>query len=280
MMLTQSLAFIGGGNMTSALIEGLLRTQTASPDRILVSDVNESALAGLRERHNVETTSDNARACASDVVLLCVKPQIFPTLLPELAKLLTADRLVISIAAGVPLGAIESQLTAARVLRAMPNTPALVSAGATALARGARASEADLALAGRIFSSVGKVVDVLDAQMDAVTALSGSGPAYLFLIAEALIESATQLGLPAEVARVLTAQTIYGAGKLLGESSDVPSELRRKVTSPGGTTAAGIAQLESHALRETLAACLRAACARGAELGAQAQAQLENEKPR
>lgn len=267
MTLSQSIAFLGGGNMASALIQGLLATGTARPQQICVSDVRPEGLAALREKHGVTTTQDNLQACASDIVVLSVKPQVFPALLPELAPRLGAGKLVISIAAGVPLASIEARLPEARVIRAMPNTPALVSAGATALARGARASAADMALASAIFQSVGKIVEVGDADMDAVTALSGSGPAYVFLLVEALTGGAVQLGLAPEVAATLAAQTIYGAGKLLHDSSEAPSELRRKVTSPGGTTAAGLAALEKRDFAGVIADCLAAARDRGRELG-------------
>lgn len=275
MALTQSIAFIGGGNMATALIHGLLHTGTAHAAQVLVSDVREEGLAQLRERYAVSTTHDNREACRRDVVVLSVKPQIFATLLPEIAAHAGAGTLVISIAAGVPLAAIDACLPRARVIRAMPNTPALVSAGATALATGARATAEDLALATTLFASVGRVVEVPDSQMDAVTALSGSGPAYVFLLAEALASAGAELGLTPEVARELAAQTLFGAGKLLTESAEPAQELRRKVTSPGGTTAAGIAALESHQFVQAVGACLRAAAARGKELGATAAADLQ-----
>jgi pyrroline-5-carboxylate reductase len=274
MALSERIAFIGGGNMASALIQGLLSTQTATPERLLVTDVRPEGLAALHQQHGIATATDNRQACASDVVVLSVKPQVFPVLLPELAPLLPERVLVISIAAGVPLAAIEALLPKSRVVRAMPNTPAMVLAGATALAPGSRATASDMALATAIFASVGEVVQVPDSQMDAVTALSGSGPAYVFLLAEALIAAAAELGLPSETATTLAIQTIYGAGKLLRESTDAPDVLRRKVTSPGGTTAAGIAQLESHDFAGAVRACIAAAQARGSELGQDAVAKL------
>jgi pyrroline-5-carboxylate reductase len=274
MALSQSIAFIGGGNMARALIQGLISTQTARPDQVLVSDQRDDGLALLRERFGVKTTRDNLAACAQEVVLLCVKPQVFPQLLPEIAPRLATSTLVISIAAGVPLAAIEARLARSRVVRAMPNTPALASAGATALAAGARTTPDDMQLARAIFESVGKVVEVDDAAMDAVTALSGSGPAYVFLLAEALTAAGTQLGLAPEVASTLAAQTLFGASVLLHQSGEAPSELRRKVTSPGGTTAAGIAALEQRDFAGVIAACLQAAKARGHELGEAAAAQL------
>jgi pyrroline-5-carboxylate reductase len=280
MALPQGIAFIGGGNMATALIQGLIATQTARREQLLVSDVRPEGLVQLRDKFGVRTTSDNRAACSSDIVVLAVKPQNFPGLLPLIAPSLAPSTLVISIAAGVPLRAIESALPQSRVVRAMPNTPALVNEGATAVAGGSKATPEDLALASKIFVSVGRVVVVDEAQMDAVTALSGSGPAYVFLLAEALAAAGAELGLSPEVAGILAAQTLHGAGKLLAESNDSPSELRRKVTSPGGTTAAGIAALEERDFAGAVAACLRAACKRGEELGKEAANSLMYGKTR
>jgi pyrroline-5-carboxylate reductase len=279
MAISERIAFVGGGNMAAALIQGLLATQTTQPERVMASDVREESLAVLRSRHGIETSSDNLRACAADIVVLSVKPQVFPALLPELAPHLGEHALVISIAAGVPLRAIEALLPKARVVRAMPNTPALVSAGVTALALGSRANAADAALATAIFESVGRVVHVSEELMDAVTALSGSGPAYVFLMAEALIDAGIKLGLSPQVSATLATQTLYGAAKLLTESDESPEELRRRVTSPGGTTAAGIAALEARDFRGALAACLEAARDRGRELGLEAAAKLGAVEP-
>jgi pyrroline-5-carboxylate reductase len=275
MLLSERIAFIGGGNMAAALIQGLLATQTTQADRVLATDVRAESLAALRDKHGIETSSDNLRACAADVVILSVKPQLFPMLLPELAPQLSASSLVISIAAGVPLQAIEALLPGARVVRAMPNTPALVSAGVTALSAGTRATTADRTLATAIFESVGRVVHVEEHLMDAVTALSGSGPAYVFLMAEALTSAGIELGLPPEVSATLATQTLYGSSKLLSESDEPAAELRRRVTSPGGTTAAGVAQLEARDFRGALSACLHAARDRGRELGVEAAAKLK-----
>lgn len=274
MALSQGIAFIGGGNMATALIQGLIATHTARREQLLVSDIRQEGLVQLRDKYGVRTTLDNRAACHSDILVLSVKPQNFAGLLPTIAPQLAPSTLVISIAAGVPLRAIEAALPQSRVVRAMPNTPALVSAGATAIAAGSKATPEDMALATKIFASVGQVVQVEEVQLDAVTALSGSGPAYVFLMAEALTAAATELGLSPEVASVLARQTIFGAGRLLVESQEPPAELRRKVTSPGGTTAAGIAALESRDFAGALAACLRAAAARGAELGKETEANL------
>jgi pyrroline-5-carboxylate reductase len=280
MALSQGIAFIGGGNMATALIQGLIATHTARREQLLVSDIRAEGLVQLRDKYGVRTTLDSRAACQSDILVLSVKPQNFAGLLPTIAQHLAPSTLVISIAAGVPLRAIEAALPQSRVVRAMPNTPALVSAGATALAPGSKASQEDMALATKIFASVGQVVQVEEAHLDAVTALSGSGPAYVFLMAEALASAGAELGLTPEVARVLAAQTIFGAGKLLAESPDAPAELRRKVTSPGGTTAAGLAALEARDFAGAITACLRAANARGQELGQETANSLGMSKAR
>ncbi|HEX7477729.1 MAG TPA: pyrroline-5-carboxylate reductase, partial [Polyangiales bacterium] len=215
MALSQRISFIGGGNMASALIQGLIAAGTARPEQITASDVREAALRELRDKHGIHTTTDNALACGADIVVLSVKPQVFASLLTEIGAKLGADTLVISIAAGVPLSAIEARLGEARVVRAMPNTPALVGAGATALATGKHATQADGAVAEQIFQSVGITVSVPEELMDAVTAVSGSGPAYVFLLAEALTEAGVRVGLPLEAASKLATQTVYGSGKLL-----------------------------------------------------------------
>ena len=274
MKIDQHIAFIGSGNMASALIHGLLASGTSRPERILVNDVRKEALDALAREHGVATTADNAQAAASDVVVLSVKPQVLPALLTEIAPHVSASALVISIAAGVPLALIEAQLAGRRVIRAMPNTPALVSAGATALAAGTHASAADLALARGVFESVGTVVETPESLLDAVTALSGSGPAYVFYLAEALVSAGEAVGLPADVAFALALQTVYGAAKLLHERGEAPEELRRKVTSPGGTTQAGVATLDALDVKGAVRKCVTAARDRGQELGREALAKL------
>jgi pyrroline-5-carboxylate reductase len=267
MSIDRRIAFIGAGNMASALIQGLLARGNARAEDLIASDVRAEALAALAKEHGIATTADNARACEAEIVVLSVKPQVLPGLLPELAPQLGTGTLVISIAAGVPLAVIESQLPGRRVVRAMPNTPALVGAGATALAAGSGAGPADLARAREIFESVGVVVEVEENLLDAVTALSGSGPAYLFYLAESLVEAGREVGLSDEVARTLALQTVFGAAKLLHESREDPAQLRRKVTSPNGTTEAGVKALEARQVREAFRACVVAARDRGRELG-------------
>jgi pyrroline-5-carboxylate reductase len=205
------------------------------------------------------------------VIVLSTKPQVLPAVLAQLAPVLPPRALLISIAAGVPLAAIERGLpTGTRVVRAMPNTPALVRAGATAIAAGSAASHADMDIAQSIFESVGIVERVPEALMDAVTGLSGSGPAYVFLLVEALTGAGIRVGLPAASAARLAEQTVFGAGKLLHKSGETPEVLRRKVTSPAGTTAAGVAQLEQRDFAGVVADAVRRATERAAELGAEA----------
>ena len=270
MTLSQRIAFIGAGNMASALIEGLLGAKTCAPEHILATDVRADALAALAARQGIRTTADNAVAVRdADVVVLATKPQVFDTLLPELAAHVDASKLVLSIAAGVSTAVIERQLGAGvRVVRAMPNTPALVRTGATAIAAGTHAGPQDMELAETVFRSVGIVERVPEALMDAVTGLSGSGPAYVFLMIEALTAAGVGEGLPQKTAAALVVQTVLGAARLLQESGETPEALRRKVTSPGGTTAAGIERFEQGGFRDLIADAVRRATERGAELGA------------
>jgi pyrroline-5-carboxylate reductase len=274
MSIDRRIAFIGSGNMATALIQGLIARGSSRPDQLLASDVRPDALAELARAHGIATTADNAAACAADVLVLSIKPQVFPSVLAEVAPKLRESTLVISIAAGVPLAAIESQLPGRRAIRVMPNTPALVGAGATAIAAGEHATAEDLRLARAIFESVGVVVEVPESLLDAVTALSGSGPAYVFYLAEALVDAGRAVGLSDDVASTLALQTVYGAAKLLHESGEAPAGLRQKVTSPGGTTHAGVTTLDARDVRGAVLACVTAARDRGRELGLQALAKL------
>lgn len=266
----RQICFIGAGNMANALIAGVLRAGLYPPGRIVASDSRPEARDALHHAHGVRTSADNAAAVAdAQVVVLSVKPQVFPSLLPTLAPAIHGDQLIISIMAGVRLATIEAGLgVAARVVRAMPNTPALVGAGATALAPGALASATDMDTAEAVFDAVGLTERVEEHLLDAVTALSGSGPAYVFRMVEALVEGAEGVGLPRDQALRLATQTVYGAAKLLSESDDGPQLLRQRVTSPGGTTAAGLQALEDAGFAAAVVACIEAATARGKALGA------------
>jgi pyrroline-5-carboxylate reductase len=262
-----TIGFIGAGNMAEALIRGLLRG-TFAPDQITASGPREERMRELREKFGIAATTDNTAAASADIVVLAVKPQILKRVLDEVADRIRPDALVISIAAGVPVSAIQSRLAAgARVIRAMPNTPALVDAAATAIAGGEHASEADLAAAKRIFDAVGITVILEESQLDAVTGLSGSGPAYMFLILEALSDAGVKVGLSRRTSQLLAAQTVLGSAKLLLETNEHPGRLKDMVTSPGGTAITGLHTLENGGVRTTLMNAVEAATKRSRELG-------------
>jgi len=275
-MKTRRLGFLGAGNMASALIQGLLHGDVLPATRILASDVKIERLEQLSAEHGIRTTMDNHQLLReSDVVVLAVKPQVIDRVLTEIGADVRADQLVISVAAGVPVEALESRLPpGSRVVRAMPNTPATVQAGATAIAGGANASADDLRVAREMFEAVGRVVVVEEALLDAVTGLSGSGPAYVMLIIEALADGGVKVGLHRDTALLLAAQTVFGSAKLLLETGEHPGRLKDMVTSPGGTAIAGLHTLESGALRKTLIDAVECASKRSAELGAEMSAKL------
>ena len=263
------LGFLGGGNMATALIRGLLDSGLLKPEQIRVSDVLESQLQALRDSFSVTTELDNRSVLAwANVILVAVKPQIVPNILPDLKAAHRAEHLLISIAAGTPIATFSSALPAsARIVRAMPNTPALVHQGATALATGPHATDSDVAFALQVFRAVGTAVVLPEAQLDAVTGLSGSGPAYVMLMVEALADGGVRAGLARDVALSLAVQTLYGSAKLLLETGEHPAVLKDRVASPGGTTIAGLCALEARSLRSALIEAVVAATARSAELG-------------
>jgi pyrroline-5-carboxylate reductase len=269
MIMDRTIGFLGGGNMAEALIRGLVRGGHAAADHVWVSGPRPERMAELAAAYAVRTTTDNrALAAAVDLVVLAVKPQILDPVLVEVAHEIRAGALVVSLAAGVPSAAIERRLPAGcRVVRSMPNTPALVGAGATAIARGAHAGEADLASARALFDSVGLTVVLDESQLDAVTGLSGSGPAYIFLILEALADAGVKVGLSRRTAQRLAAQTVMGSAKLLLDTDGHPGQLKDMVTSPGGTAIAGLHTLEQGGLRTTLINAVEAATRRAGELG-------------
>jgi len=262
------LAVIGAGAMGSALMRGLLQRGAMRSEQIVATDVEETRLQAAKQL-GVQTTTDNKTAVQqSDIVLLCVKPQVMDEVLTDIAPAVNPQRhCVISIAAGVPIARLEAKLPeGTRVVRVMPNTPAQVLEGATAIALGTHATETHQQIAHAIFRAVGLVVDVPEKLMDAVTALSGSGPAYAFVFMEALADAGVNLGLPREVALKLAAQTLLGAAKMLLETGKHPGELKDMVTSPGGTTIAALAVLEQQAFRGALIAAVAAAYQRAKEL--------------
>jgi len=255
--------------MGSALIGGIVSRNLIQAGSITVSDALAERLNDLGKTYGVGVTSDNRRLLkASDIVILSIKPQNMTEVLKEIADSFHQRKLVISIAAGIPTGIIEGCLKKkARVVRVMPNTPALIGEGATAIASGAHATDKDIEITRHIFEAVGIAVIVKEEQMDAVTGLSGSGPAYGFLIIEALADAGVNLGLSRDVALRLSAQTMLGAAKLCLEGKKHPAELKDMVASPGGTTIAGLKILEEGKLRATLMAAVEAAAQRSRNLG-------------
>lgn len=265
----RTVAFLGAGNMAEALIKGLLRSKTSRPDQIIATGRRVERLEELERTYGVRTTDDNVQAAKdADVVILSVKPQGMSRLLSAIASAIDPSKLVISVAAGVPIEAMERKLgPGARVVRAMPNTPALVGAGACALALGEHALPADGKTAAAIFNAVGITTVVDENLIDAVTGLSGSGPAYIFLIIEALSDAGVKVGLPRHTALKLASQTVFGAALLAKETGTHPGQLKDQVTSPGGTAIAGLHTLEAGGLRTTLIDAVEAATRRARELG-------------
>jgi len=257
------LVFIGGGKMAEALLGGLIATEWAPPAEFGVVEPDAARRSYLAATFPEVQLVDEARGAD---VLIAVKPQHVPDVASSLAGSGTAR--VLSIAAGVTIASLEGWLDdGTRVVRCMPNTPALVGEGAAGLAAGTTATDADLAWASSILSAVGTASVFPESQLDAVTGLSGSGPAYLFLVAEAMIAAGIDVGLSPTDANTMARQTLLGAATLLSESPEDPAQLRANVTSPGGTTAEGIKALEAGGVRDAFLAAIRAATARSVELG-------------
>lgn len=273
----KKIAFLGAGNMAGAILRGLLRAGACTADEIMATDIRQARLDELAESYGIRTSTDNAEAVKwADVVVLSTKPQIFDRLLPVVEGAIDSSTLVVSIAAGVPVSAIEGRLPEGiRVVRTMPNTPALVDAGATAIAAGSLATDEDIELVQGLFDSVGITVVLDESLLDAVTGLSGSGPAYIFMIIEALSDAGVKMGLHRQSAQKLAAQTVLGSAKLLIDTGEHPGQLKDNVTSPGGTAIAGLHTLESGGLRTTLMNAVESATKRSIELG-----QLASEKLR
>jgi pyrroline-5-carboxylate reductase len=273
MPLRKKIAFLGSGNMAEALVKGLLRAGTATEEEITCAEPRAERREEIAKRYGVGVTADNAAAAeGADIVVLSVKPQTMEHLLDEIAPAIDHRKLVISIAAGISIASIARKLGAGvRIVRTMPNTPALVGAGATALARGAHATETDLQEARKLFQAVGIAHVVDEAHLDAVTGLSGSGPAFVFLAIEALADGGVKVGLARPVAMELAAHTVMGAAKLVIETGEHPGRLKDQVTSPGGTAIAGVHALEMGGLRAALIAAVEAATRRSHELGEKAK---------
>ncbi len=263
------LGIIGGGVMGEAILSRLLAQQSYLPEQVLVSDPDPERCSLLSERYRVQAMADNqAVAAAAEILLLAVKPQVFEAILEHLKSPQgTGQSLVISILAGVPLRKLEFAFPGQPVIRAMPNTPATVGAGMTAIVAGAQANPSHLQQAREIFQALGEVVEVPEPLMDAVTGLSGSGPGYVAVAIEALADGGVAAGLPRAIAAKLALQTVLGTAELLKESGMHPAELKDRVTSPGGTTIAGITVLEQSGFRAALIQAVQAASQRSEELG-------------
>jgi pyrroline-5-carboxylate reductase len=266
--MSERVAIIGAGRLGESLLRGLLSSDWRTPDEIVVTGRRPERLTELRERYAVAATSDNAAAVeGAGLVVVSVKPQDMTAVLAEISHALSSDQTVLSVAAGVRTASIEAHLPpGSRVVRAMPNAPALVHEGIAGLCGGAHARNEDLDLATEALGHVGAVVRVAEEDMDAVTALSGSGPAYFALLAEAMIEAGLLLGLSRDVSTRLVVQTMFGSAMLLRDEGMHPVELREAVTSPGGTTTRAIRELERSGVRAAFLNAINAATERSREL--------------
>lgn len=269
MLKGKTIAFLGGGNMSDALIAGLLQAGAAKAEQLIATDVLPARRDHLKRRYHIKTTSKNQEAARlANILVLSVEPQVLDEVLEEVRSVVSPDCLVLSVAAGYPIARVASRLkTVTRIVRAMPNTPSTVREAVTALAFSQGLSDEDQHTARAVFESVGKVVVIEERLMDAVTGLSGSGPAYVYVMIEALADGGVKMGLPRQVAELLAAQTVLGAARMLIESGEPPGRLKDRVASPGGTTIAGLYQLEKGRLRAALMAAVEAAAKRSAELG-------------
>jgi pyrroline-5-carboxylate reductase len=262
---THQLGFIGAGKLAGSVIRGLVLSGFCAPHRIIASEPNEQARDSLVNDTAISVTADNAEAARSaEVLLIAVKPGMVLPVLRELRDKVR-NKLVISLAAGVRFESME-RAAHSRLMRALTNTPSAICHAATALARGTRATDQDVDLARKIFEAVGLVVEVDEAHIDAVTALAGSGPAFVYSVIEALAEGAVSCGLPADVAQTLAAQTVLGAAQLAIVTKLPPEELRKMVVTPGGTTAAGLAEMDKFQTAHGLIAAVAAATKRGQEM--------------
>ena len=261
-----TIAIFGAGVMGETLLSGLLRSGISADD-VVITERRPERVAELEARYAVRTLDNLQAASAGDVLVLVVKPQDMVALLEEIAPAVAPGNLVVSLAAGVPTDAIAAALPEGTpVVRVMPNTPALVDQGMAALSRGAHVSDEQMEQAMALLRSCGKAVEVPEGYQNAVTAISGGGPAYVFYVVEAMIEAGVVLGLPRATATELTVQTLYGAATMIRETGTHPTVLREQVTSPGGTTAAALRTLDDHKVRAAFVSAIEAAAHRSREL--------------
>jgi pyrroline-5-carboxylate reductase len=264
-----NIGFLGGGNMGEAIIKGLIAASLFVPDQIHVFDVSAPRMQHLSNHYAIQLSPDAGHlAQSSHLIVLAVKPQVMPIALNEIRPHLSHHPLMISIAAGIPIAALIQRLApGARIIRVMPNAPALVLEGASALARGPGVTDHDMAQALALFRAIGHAIEVDETSLDAVTGLSGSGPGYFLLVLESLIDGGVLMGLPRQVARELVLQTAVGTAKMAQEMGKHPAELKDLITSPGGTTIRGLRILEDRGVRGAFLGAVEAATARSKELG-------------
>ncbi len=269
MLSDRTIGFIGAGNMAEALIAGLLHANRLPPARLLASDIDESRLTWLNQTYKIRTASDNTIvAQEADILVLAVEPQILDEVLAEIGGAVTVGTLIVSVAAGYPIARIARGLPGVeRIVRSMPNTPSLIREGISAVAYEERLPTSDATAVRTLFESIGRVVRVEERWLDAVTGLSGSGPAYVYIMIEALADGGVKMGLPREMAQLLAAQTVSGAARLMLDSREHPGVLKDRVASPGGTSIAGLHELERGGLRAALISAVEAAARRSSELG-------------
>ncbi len=252
-IMESGLVFIGAGNMAEALVSGIITGGFRAPNEIVMTDIRSERLIELKTKYGIMTSTNNRIVDHAGIVVLAVKPQIIKTVLSDIASVLPKETFVISIAAGISTATIEATLDADyRVVRVMPNTPALIGRGASAIAGGINATEADLEIAKAMLDCVGITVRVDEKEMDAITALSGSGPAYVFYLLEGMLEAAKTMGLKEGIARRLALQTVEGAARLMMNSGETPTTLRENITSKGGTTAAAISSLDEAGVKRAV----------------------------
>jgi len=268
-VLTEKIGVIGAGKIGAAIARGIIQAALVKKDGVMASDVSDALRQSITQELSIKATMDNRELCDfADIVILAVKPQIVDSVAREIAKKLGKGKLLVSVAAGVPLGRIETHLEpGARVVRVMPNIACVVGAGAAGYAAGAHATAVDLEKVGAILNSFGVGLAVEEKYLDAVTGLSGSGPAYVFLFMEALADGGVQVGLSRDIALKLAIQTVYGAARMALESHKHLGELKDEVTSPGGTTIAGLYAMEQKGFRGTVMDAVVSATKRSQELG-------------
>ncbi len=260
-MFSRKIGIIGVGNMGSALIRGILGSKIEKAEDIIIYDINEKLLKERSQEYNINIAKNNEDiAQSANIILIAVKPQVIDEVLKEIGSIITEKQTIISIAAGISIDYIKNFLkNDVGIIRIMPNTPALVGAGASALAYNEKVSKNDLDQVKKLLKSVGIVVELEEKYIDAVTGLSGSGPAYIFIIIEALADGGVKMGLPRDVALKLAAQTVLGSAKMFLETGKHPGELKDMVTSPGGTTITALHELEKGKIRGTLISAVEAA---------------------